>query len=70
MVSGRLVGVAVCVGSRCVGVIGPLGFVVRGLVRWCAAATGTGRPRVRLGAFLARWSIWHVPCDVQARFWQ
>ena len=25
---------------------------MRGLVRWCAAATGTGRPRVRLEDFL------------------
>ena len=48
-----------------------LPLVVRGLVRWCAAATGTGGPRLRLevaGAFLEHWSIGHVPCDVQARF--
>ena len=39
----------------------------------CVAAPPprTGRPRVRLevaGAFRARWSIGHVPCNVQARF--
>ena len=63
-------GVAVCVVSWRVRVIGPLATcrALHGLVRWCAAATGKGRLRVRLevaGAFLARWPIRHVPCDVQ-----
>ena len=46
-------------------------FVVRGLVRWCSAATGIGRHRVRLfvvGAFLAGGATGHEPCDVHARF--
>ena len=62
-------GVAVCVVSRRVRVTDP--FAICGLARWCAAATGTGRPRLRLevaGAFLIRQYIRLVPCDVQARF--
>ena len=66
--SRRWVGVAGCVvsparlgdWSSC-----HLSYAVR-----CAAATNTDRPRARLevaGAFLARRSIGHVPCDVQAR---
>ena len=54
--------VAGCVVSRRVRVIRRLA-TRRALVLCCA--------RVRLevaGAFLVRWSIGHVPCDVQARF--
>ena len=67
VVRSRRTGVLFC---RGLGVGWLLPFVLF-RVRWCAAATGTGRPSVRLeveGAFLCTMAIGHVPCDVHARF--
>ena len=70
VVRKMLVGVFFC---RGLGVGWVAGCVVSWRVRLiCRLATRRALvlccARVRAGAFLVRWSIGHVPCDVQARF--